>query len=116
MQKSQSVDEYIKSFPTETQKILYQIRDLITNTSPEAVESISYSMPAYNLNGKPLIYFAAYENHIGLYATPTGHDAFKEEFSRYKTGKGSVQFPLSEPMPFELIKRVTAFRVQALSK
>ena len=115
MQKPQSVDEYITSFPPETQKILSQIRDIIKIEAPNAVESISYGMPAYKLNGKPLIYFAGYEKHIGLYATPTGHDAFKEEFSRYKTGKGSVQFPLSEPMPLDLIKKVTGFRVQELS-
>ena len=115
MQKPQSVDEYITSFPPETQKILSQIRDIIKIEAPNAVESISYGMPAYKLNGKPLIYFAGYEKHIGLYATPTGHDAFKEEFSRYKTGKGSVQFPLSEPMPLDLIKKVTGFRVKELS-
>ncbi|MCR5861767.1 DUF1801 domain-containing protein [Flavobacterium sp. J372] len=115
MQKPQSVDEYINSFPPEIQKILSQIRDIIKIEAPNAVESISYGMPAYKLNGKPLIYFAGYEKHIGLYATPTGHDAFKEEFSRYKTGKGSVQFPLSEPMPLDLIKKVTGFRVKELS-
>jgi len=115
MQKPQSVDEYINSFPPETQKILSQIRDIIKIEAPKALESISYGMPAYKLNGKPLIYFAGYEKHIGLYATPTGHDAFKEEFSRYKIGKGSVQFPLSEPMPLDLIKKVTGFRVKELS-
>lgn len=115
MQKPQSVDEYITSFPPEIQKILSQIRDIIKIEAPNAVESISYGMPAYKLNGKPLIYFAGYEKHIGLYATPTGHDAFKEEFSRYKTGKGSVQFPLSVPMPLDLIKKVTGFRVKELS-
>ena len=72
MQKPQSVDEYITSFPPETQKILSQIRDIIKIEAPNAVESISYGMPAYKLNGKPLIYFAGYEKHIGLYATPTG--------------------------------------------
>lgn len=115
MKKHNTVEEYINSFSSETQKILLQVREVIKNAAPHAVESISYGMPAYKLSGKPLIYFAGYEKHIGLYATPTGHEAFKDEFSRYKTGKGSVQFPLSEPIPLELIKRVTKFRVEELS-
>jgi len=81
-------------------------------TAPDAVESISYAMPAYKLNGKPLVYFAGYKNHIGFYATPTGHEAFKEELSKYKQGKGSVQFPVDEPMPLDLIRRIVAFRVE----
>lgn len=106
-----TVDEYIKSFPKETQKALKQVRVIIKSNAPEAVESIAYAMPAYKLKGKPLIYFAGYASHIGLYATPSGHAQFKSELSRYKQGKGSVQFPLNEPMPFDLIERIVKFRV-----
>jgi len=85
-----NVDEYFGSFPQETQKILKEIRQIIQKSAPESVESISYGMPAYKLNGKPLVYFAAFKNHIGFYATPTGHVAFSEKLSKYKQGKGSV--------------------------
>lgn len=106
-----TVNQYIAQFPPETQKLLQQVRDVIIQTAPDAEESISYAMPAYKLNGKPLVYFAGYKKHIGFYATPTGHEAFKDELSKYKQGKGSVQFPITEPMPLDLIKRIVAFRV-----
>ena len=105
-----TVDEYLSQFPPETQKLLQQVRETILATAPDADESISYGMPAYKLNGKPLVYFAGYKNHIGFYATPTGHEAFKDELSKYKQGKGSVQFPINEPLPIDLIKRIVAFR------
>jgi uncharacterized protein YdhG (YjbR/CyaY superfamily) len=75
------------------------------------VESIAYGMPAYKINGKPLVYFAGYKKHIGFYATPSGHTEFADELSKYKQGKGSVQFPLDKPIPYELIRRIVAFRV-----
>ncbi|RZL42442.1 MAG: DUF1801 domain-containing protein [Pedobacter sp.] len=112
MSTFKNVDEYIASFPPETQTILEQIREIIKKAAPEAEESISYAMPAYKLNGKPLVYFAGYKNHIGFYATPTGHEAFKEDLSVYKQGKGSVQFPIDKPMPLDLIERITKFRVE----
>lgn len=111
-----NVDEYIAQFSGETQQALTQVRDVITTACPEAVESISYAMPAYKLKGKPLVYFAGYKNHIGFYATPTGYEAFREALSQYKQGKGSVQFPLAEPMPLELIKQIVLFRVENISK
>lgn len=112
MNKStKTVNEYIGSFPHETQKILQKIRKIIQKSAPESIESIGYRMPAYKLSGKPLVYFAAFKNHIGFYATPNGHAAFAEELSKYKQGKGSVQFPIDEPMPFELIERIVKFRV-----
>jgi uncharacterized protein YdhG (YjbR/CyaY superfamily) len=107
-----NVDEYIKSFPDNIQKLLQQIREIIKKKAPDADESISYGMPAYKLNKKPLVYFAGYENHIGFYATPTGHTAFTEELSHYKQGKGSVQFPLEKPIPFDLIGKIVTFRVK----
>jgi uncharacterized protein YdhG (YjbR/CyaY superfamily) len=110
MDKPTTVASYIAAFPEETQAIMQELRERIKQTAPEAVEIIAYAMPAYRIKGKPLVYFAAYKNHIGFYATPTGHEAFAAELSRYKQGKGSVQFPLSEPMPYELIERIVAFR------
>lgn len=104
------VDQYIRQFPAEVQEKLQFIRRLVKENAPEAEESISYGMPAYKLNKKPLIYFAGYKNHIGLYATPSGHDAFKKELSIYKQGKGSVQFPLDQAIPYELIARIVKFK------
>lgn len=112
MQKSiKNIDEYIADFSTETQAILQEIRATIKKSAPDATESISYGMPAYKLNGKPLVYFAAFKNHIGFYATPTGHAEFAEELSIYKQGKGSVQFPIDKPMPLDLISDIVQFRV-----
>ncbi|MCB0570166.1 MAG: DUF1801 domain-containing protein [Phaeodactylibacter sp.] len=105
-----TVDEYMQGFPAETQELMQQVRKTIREAVPEAEESISYGMPAYKLNGKPLVYFAGYKNHIGFYATPTGHEAFAAELSSYKQGKGSVQFPIDEPMPLGLIERISRFR------
>lgn len=110
--KAENVNEYIATFAKEVQKILEQVRQTIRKAAPDAEESISYAMPAFKLNGKPLIYFAGYENHIGLYATPSGHAAFEKELSKYKQGKGSVQFPMDEPMPLDLISRIVKFRLQ----
>lgn len=111
MEKINTVEDYILQFPVSTQQVLHQFRALIKKTAPEAVESISYAMPAYKLYGQPLVYFAAYAQHIGFYATPTGHSAFANDLSKYKQGKGSVQFPLDQPMPWELIHQMIAFRV-----
>lgn len=106
-----NVDQYIREFEEETQERLIAIRKLIRETAPEAAESISYGMPAYKVNGKPLVYFAGYKSHIGFYATPTGHKAFEKELSKYKQGKGSVQFPLSKTLPMKLIKEIVLFRL-----
>lgn len=116
MDPIKNVNTYIQNFPAEVQERLRQTRKVITQTAPEAQEMISYGMPAYKLNGKPLVYFAGYKNHIGLYATPNGHAAFQKEFARYKQGKGSVQFPLTEPLPLDLIKAVVAFRVKTIQE
>ena len=112
-----SVDEYIKTFPKDIQSILDRDRATIREKTPEAIESIAYGMPAYKIKGKPLVYFAGFKNHIGFYATPTGHSKFANELSKYKQGKGSVQFPLDKPIPFDLIERIVEFRVnENLSK
>ena len=107
----ESVDAYIKSFPEDIQAKLQAIRSTITSVVPEAKELISYQMPGYMYHG-PLVYFAAFRNHIGFYPTPVGIEEFKDELSRYKQGKGSVQFPISEEMPLDLIARITARRAE----
>ena len=105
-------DDYIASFPPSTQRLLKQVRKAIKAAAPKAEESISYGMPAYKYMGKPLIYFGGYEKHIGFYATPTGHKQFEKELSKYKQGKGSVQFPIDEPLPMSLITKIVKFRVK----
>ncbi len=112
---SQEVTTYISQFPSDVQEILSKIRELIILTIPNATETIAYGIPAYKFNGKPLVYFAGYKNHIGLYATPTGHEAFAKELSKYKQGKGSVQFPLEEPIPYELIKSMVEYRAHIIN-
>jgi uncharacterized protein YdhG (YjbR/CyaY superfamily) len=106
-----TVDAYIKDFSEDVQHILSEIRNAILKVAPNAEESISYGMPAYKTNGKPLVYFAAFKNHIGFYATPSGHEAFEKELAKYKQGKGSVQFPIDKPMPLKLIAKIVAYRV-----
>lgn len=111
IKKPVTIDEYIQTFPNEIREVLEKIRTTIQKAAPDAKEKISYSMPAFEQNGI-VVYFAAFKNHIGLYALPSGHKAFKEELSKYKSGKGSVQFPLNEPMPFDLITKIVKFRVE----
>lgn len=106
-----NVDEYIAGFPKETQSLLKQMRTTIQKAAPDAEETIGYGMPAYKYHG-PLVYFAAYKNHIGFYATPTGHAAFKKELSIYKEGRGSVQFPSDKPLPLNLVTKIVKFRVK----
>ncbi len=106
-----TVDDYIKSFPENVQELLRTVRKIITENAPSAIETFSYGMPAYKLNKKPLVYFAAYDKHIGFYATPTGHEKFKEQLANYKQGKGSVQFPIDQELPTALIAEIVRFRV-----
>lgn len=113
--KSVEVDEYIEGFDGDTRARLQTMRNSVWEVAPEAEEMMAYGMPAYKLEGKPLVYYAAFPKHIGFYATPNGHAAFKDEFKSYKQGKGSVQFPHDKPLPEELIKRVIAFRKQSIS-
>ncbi len=109
--KFDSIDDYIGGFPPETQAILKELREAIREAAPEAEEKISYQMPTFFLKGN-LVYFAAYENHIGLYPAPSGIEAFGNELNAYKSGKGSIRFPIDEPLPLELIKRIVRFRVE----
>jgi uncharacterized protein YdhG (YjbR/CyaY superfamily) len=105
-----TVDDYISQYPEEVQDILVKIRAVIKESAPEAVERISYRMPAFFLNG-PLVYFGAFEHHIGFYPTNSGISAFKNELSGYKWSKGAVQFPLDKPVPYDLISKIVRFRV-----
>lgn len=109
--KPKSIDEYIAGFPKEVQGILEQVRVTIREAAPQAEETISYAIPTFKLNNTYLVYFAGFRNHIGFYPAPVGMEEFKEEFSAYKTGKGSVQFPLDQLMPLDLIARIVKFRV-----
>ena len=105
-----SIDEYIATFPAEIQKILQEIRATIHAAAPEATEKISYQMPTFYLNGN-LVHFAAFKHHIGFYPTPNGVDAFAQDLAKFKGAKGSVQFPLNQPMPLDLITRIVKYRV-----
>ena len=106
-----TIDEYIAAFPAETQAVLREMRALIRASAPDAKETISYAIPTFDLNGRHLVHFAGYERHISFYPIPSGIEAFKDEFKPYKQGKGSIQFPLGQPLPKDLIRRVVEFRV-----
>jgi len=106
-----TIDEYIVGFPDDVQEILQEIRMTIRKAAPDAEEAIKYQIPTFTLKGN-LVHFAAFKEHIGFYPTPTGTEAFQKELSDYKSGKGSIQFPLDEPIPFDLIRRIVEFRVR----
>jgi uncharacterized protein YdhG (YjbR/CyaY superfamily) len=106
----ESVDDYIEIQPAETKTLLETIRKTIKETAPQAEECISYQMPAYKLKG-PIVYFSAYKNHIGFYPTSTGIKAFQKEIDGYKNSKGAVQFPLDQPIPHDLIRKMVLFKV-----
>lgn len=110
MTQYKDVDDYIASFPKETQILLEQLRAIIKEAAPEATETISYAMPSYKLNGV-LVYFGAYAKHIGFYPTGSAIATFKEELSGYKGSKGTVQFPLNKALPLELIAKMVRWRV-----
>ena len=113
--KITTIDDYIAQYPEDIQSILQKIRKVIKETAPEAEEKISYQMPTFYLSGN-LVHFAAFKKHIGFYPTPTGIESFKEELSMYKGGKGSIQFPLDKPIPFDLIQKIVAYRVSENKK
>lgn len=106
-----TIDEYIAGFPKDVQEILEKIRQTIREAAPEAEEAIRYRMPSFKLKGN-LVYFAAFKRHIGFYPIPSGIEQFKAELSVYEQGKGSVQFPLDKPIPYDLISRTVKFRVE----
>ena len=106
-----TIDEYIAQFPDDIQIILQNIRRIVHDAAPDAQEKIAYQMPTFTLNGN-LVHFAAFKNHVGFYPTPSGTEKFKKEIAAYKAAKGSIQFPLSQPIPYELITKIVKFRVQ----
>lgn len=105
----QTIDQYIAGFPEDVQQILQQIRQTIRAAAPEAQEAISYQMPTFKLHGN-LVHFAVHKKHIGFYPAPSGIEAFKEELAPFASSKGAVQFPLDQPIPYDLISKITAFR------
>jgi uncharacterized protein YdhG (YjbR/CyaY superfamily) len=107
----QNIDEYIAGFPNEVREILEKVRMTIRQAAPEAEETIKYQMPTFTLKGN-LVHFAAFKKHIGFYPVPTGIEKFKNELSAYEGGKGSVQFPLDKPIPYDLISKIVKFRVE----
>ena len=107
-----NIDEYIQGFPDDVQKILQKIRKTIQKAAPGATEAISYQIPTFKLDGKNLIHFAGFKNHIGVYPAPREADEFKEELAAYKGGKGTVQFPLDQPIPYDLIRRIVKFKLE----
>lgn len=108
---AKDIDEYIAGFPAATQKLLQQVRSTIQQAAPQATEAIKYAIPTFIFHGN-LVHFAGYQNHIGFYATPGAHEDFAAELAQYKQGKGSVQFPINEPMPVDLIARMVKYRIQ----
>lgn len=109
-----NVVAYLDDFDGEIRSRLDMVRRIIKEEAPGAIEDISYGLVGYKLNGKPLVYFGGFKSHVGFYATPNGHEAFNKEFSKYKQGKGSVQFPLTQPLPTDLIRSVVAYRKNIL--
>ncbi len=111
MDKSEEVDNYIASFPAETREVLELMRSTIKEAAPEAVEIMNYGIPTLTLHGN-LVHFGGFKKHVGFYPAPSGIKAFQEELSVYKGAKGSIQFPLEQPLPLDLIKRIVKFRVE----
>lgn len=108
--KPTTIDEYIAGYPPEVQEILQTIRQTIHETAPEAQETISYQLATFTLHGN-LVHFGGFKNHIGFYPTPSGTEQFKQELSGYQTSKGSIRFPLDQPIPYDLIRQIVKFRV-----
>ena len=106
-----SINEYIASFPENVQKILEEIRETIKTAAPDTEEKISYGIPTFTLNGKYLIYFAGWKNHISIYPIPTGSEAFNKQVSKYVEGKGTLKFPIDKPLPLKLITKIVKLNV-----
>ncbi|MDF1496766.1 MAG: DUF1801 domain-containing protein [Patescibacteria group bacterium] len=112
-QNSKLIDEYIAQFPQEVQVILVKIRKVIKKSAPGAIEVMSYGVPTFDLDLEHLIHYAAFKKHIGIYPTPSAIVKFKKELEGYETSKGTIQFPLDEPIPYELIQKIVEFRVDS---
>lgn len=106
-----SIDEYIAGFPPDTRKVLEEMRELIRASAPDATETISYAIPTFDQNGKHVVHFAGFAKHVSFFPTGSGTEAFKEELKPFKGGKGTIQIPLGDPLPADLIRRIVEFRV-----
>lgn len=113
---SKTVDEFITSYPPEIQAVLKKVRAAIKKAAPKAEETINYGIPTFRLNGRNLVHFSAFKQHIGFYPTPSGIEKFKKELSVFEGAKGSVKFPLEKPIPYALITKIVKFRVQQEAK
>ncbi|HVZ12703.1 MAG TPA: DUF1801 domain-containing protein [Patescibacteria group bacterium] len=116
MQKAANIDIYIAGFPEDTQKLLKQIRKAVKEVAPDATEAISYGIPTFKLNGKNLVHFGGFSDHISFFPTGSGIEAFKKELGDHVTGKGTANFPLDEPLPLDLFKKIVKFRVEQVNK
>lgn len=110
-----TIDEFISQFPAHIQDLLQNMRKVIHEAAPEAREKMAYGMPTFDLYGN-LVHFAAFTNHIGFYPAPSGIEQFKEALQKYQKGKGTIQFPIDEPIPYELVRAVTLYRVEENTK
>jgi uncharacterized protein YdhG (YjbR/CyaY superfamily) len=111
-----TIDEYLNGFPMDTQVILENLRHTIRKVAPDAIETISYGIPAFDFNNKHLVFFAAWKHHFSLYPIPAGDEAFQEEISHYKRGKGTLQIPLNKPVPYGLVERIIVLLMQTRTK
>lgn len=109
---AKTIDQFISEYPPEIQTILQKIRAAIHKSAPGAEEAMAYGIPTFRLNGKNLVHFSAFKEHIGFYPTPSGITKFKKELSAYEGAKGSVKFPLNKPIPYTLIVKITQYRVK----
>jgi uncharacterized protein YdhG (YjbR/CyaY superfamily) len=110
-----SIDDYIAGFPPETRRVLEEMRTLIGTAAPDATETISYAIPTFDLNGKHLVHFAGFKGHVGFYPMPSGIGAFSEELAPYMSGKGTARFPLDQPLPAGLIRRIVEFKIREVT-
>jgi uncharacterized protein YdhG (YjbR/CyaY superfamily) len=111
-----TIDAYISSYPGGVQKILREIERRIKKILPDAVQCMSYGIPTFDLDGRHVVHFAAFKKHIGFYPTPSGISAFKEQLAPYKFSRGAVQFPLDQPIPYQLIAKITTFRKREVTR
>ena len=114
--KPRSIDEYIAGFPERTRELLEKVRSTIRKAAPKAEETISYAIPCFNLNGNYLVYFAGYKKHISVYPAKKGDAAYEKAVARYRTGKGTYQFPLDKPIPYTLITKIVKFNIRSNGK
>ena len=107
-----TIDEYISTFPVDTQVILEKMRQAIHKAAPDAVEAISYNIPTFDLNGKHVVFFAGWKQHISLYPLPAGDEAFQQELAHYKRAKGTIQFPFDKPIPYDFVEQIVTFLIR----